>query len=99
MAANHALVGGAMRESGELRIGTSGWHYQHWRGPFYPAKLSPARMLEVYQQQFDTVEINNSFYGLPSAATLETWRDATPPGFVFAAKASRYITHLKRLTD
>ena len=84
---------------GMIRIGTSGWHYKHWQGPFYPEKLPASRYLQYYQQQFDTVEINNSFYRLPNPSTLETWRDSTPPGFLFAVKASRFITHNKKLKD
>src|SRR5438094_9990630 len=100
MAANHALVGGAMRESGgEIRIGTSGWHYQHWRGPFYPPGLPASRMLAFYLERFDTVELNNSFYKLPAVSALDSWRESTPDGFVFAAKGSRFLTHMKKLTD
>lgn len=84
---------------GEVRIGTSGWHYTHWRGPFYPAGLPASRMLAYYAREFDTVEVNNSFYRLPERATFEAWRKATPAGFCFAVKASRYITHMKKLTD
>ena len=83
----------------EVRIGASGWHYKHWRGPFYDAALPPSKMLAHYVQHFDTVEINNSFYRLPTAKAVEMWRDATPPGFLFAVKASRYITHNKKLGD
>jgi len=81
------------------RIGTSGWHYKHWKGPFYPEKLAAARMLEYYQQHFDTVELNNTFYCLPGEAALEDWRDRAPAGFCFAVKASRYLTHMKKLKD
>jgi uncharacterized protein YecE (DUF72 family) len=85
--------------SAHLRIGTSGWHYKHWCGPFYAEKLSPAKMLEFYFQHFDTVEINNSFYKLPSADTFRCWRQSTPRGFCFAVKASRFITHMKKLKE
>jgi uncharacterized protein YecE (DUF72 family) len=78
-------------------VGTSGWHYPHWRGPFYPHNLAPAAWLGFYARQFATVEINSSFYRLPSLAALRAWRQATPPGFSFALKASRYITHMKKL--
>jgi uncharacterized protein YecE (DUF72 family) len=78
-------------------IGTSGWHYPHWQGPFYPRGLVPAAWLEYYARQFSTVEINNSFYGLPSHATARAWKSATPASFTFAMKASRYITHMKKL--
>jgi uncharacterized protein YecE (DUF72 family) len=83
----------------EIRIGTSGWHYGHWRGAFYPDRCSPPKMLEHYVAHFDTVEINNSFYKLPSSNTFRCWRDATPKNFCFAVKASRFITHNKKLKD
>jgi uncharacterized protein YecE (DUF72 family) len=83
----------------EVRIGCSGWHYQHWRGTFYPAKTRPANMLGLYIQQFDTVELNNTFYRLPPEAAVRDWRDSTPPGFVFAVKGSRFLTHMKKLKD
>jgi uncharacterized protein YecE (DUF72 family) len=82
-----------------IHIGTSGWHYGHWRGPFYPEDLPQRRFLEYYMARFHTVEINNSFYQLPKAETLILWRDTVPQGFVFTAKASRYITHMKKLKD
>jgi uncharacterized protein YecE (DUF72 family) len=85
--------------SGNIRIGTSGWHYKHWRGPFYPGDLPAAEMLSFYARHFDTVEINNSFYRLPAVATFESWRDSAPARFSFAVKASRYITHMKKLKD
>ncbi|HXV24214.1 MAG TPA: DUF72 domain-containing protein [Alphaproteobacteria bacterium] len=79
----------------KVRIGTSGWHYQHWRGLFYPPGEAPSLMR--YAERFDTVEINSSFYRLPSPETFEAWRDQTPPGFLFSVKASRFITHMKKL--
>ena len=82
-----------------VRIGTSGWHYKHWVGPFYPADMRPPRMLRWYAERFDTVEINNSFYRLPAATAVETWCRETPPDFCFAVKASRYITHNRKLKD
>lgn len=82
-----------------LRIGTSGWHYKHWVGNFYPARLPVSKMLKHYYEHFDTVEINNSFYMLPKVETLRTWRDITPKGFEFAIKASRFLTHNKKLKD
>jgi len=84
---------------GELRIGTSGWIYRHWKGRFYPADLSPRRYLEYYAEHFCTVELNSPFYRLPSRKTFEGWRERTPEGFVFAVKANRTITHLKKLKD
>jgi uncharacterized protein YecE (DUF72 family) len=84
---------------GKIHIGTSGWHYAHWRGPFYPEKIKAAGMLEFYVNRFDTVEINNSFYRLPPIDALKDWRDSTPPDFCFAVKGSRYLTHMKKLKD
>jgi uncharacterized protein YecE (DUF72 family) len=83
----------------EIRIGTSGWHYKHWRGPFYEDNCPASKMLPSYYSQFDTVEINNSFYKLPAPGTFSCWRDATPENFCFAVKASRFITHNKKLKD
>lgn len=78
-------------------IGTSGWHYEHWRGLFYPEKLAKARWLEFYARHFSTVELNNTFYRLPSGNAFGVWRDSTPADFTFAVKVSRFITHIKRL--
>ncbi|MGQ9546479.1 MAG: DUF72 domain-containing protein [Dehalococcoidia bacterium] len=78
-------------------IGCSGWHYEHWRGLYYPAELPKSGWLSFYAQQFSTVELNNSFYHLPSEKAFATWRQSTPSDFVFAVKVSRYITHIKRL--
>jgi uncharacterized protein YecE (DUF72 family) len=83
----------------EIRIGTSGWHYKHWIERYYPAKLPASKMLAHYQQDFDTVEINNSFYRLPQEETFKNWRKRVPNGFIFAVKASRFLTHIKRLKD
>lgn len=82
-----------------MRIGTSGWEYAHWRGRFYPRDLPVDRRLEFYAERFDTVELNNSFYRLPEADTFAAWRRRVPDGFAFAVKASRYLTHLKRLRE
>jgi uncharacterized protein YecE (DUF72 family) len=83
----------------EVRIGTSGWHYKHWRGNFYPESCPVSKMLEEYGRYFDTVEINSSFYKLPDPETFSRWREQTPPGFTFAVKASYFITHNKKLSD
>jgi uncharacterized protein YecE (DUF72 family) len=83
----------------EVRIGTSGWNYPHWRGAFYPPGLPSSKWLEFYAHHFDTVEINATFYGRPKPSTFEKWYQSTPPGFLFAVKASRYITHIKRLKN
>lgn len=84
---------------GEIHVGTSGWHYDHWRGPFYPEDADSETYLSRYVEVFATVEINTSFYHLPERETLERWTEVAPEGFVFAAKASRYITHMKKLKD
>jgi uncharacterized protein YecE (DUF72 family) len=83
----------------ELRIGCSGWNYASWKGTFYPAGLPPSRWLSFYVDRFDTVEANGTFYCLPAPQTFASWRDGTPRRFVMAVKASRYLTHLKRLRD
>lgn len=83
----------------ELRIGTSGWNYPHWRGRFYPESQPKARWLEYYGSRFDTVEVNATFYRLPRPSTFEGWKHRTPDGFLWAVKASRFITHIKRLKD
>lgn len=84
---------------GEIRVGCSGWQYGHWRGGFYPADLPQSRWLEHYASVFDTVEVNNTFYRLPETSTFAAWRDRTPPGFLFSVKASRFLTHMKKLKD
>ncbi len=80
-------------------IGTSGWHYDDWRGRFYPEKLPKTRWLEFYARHFPTLEINNTFYRLPKESVFQKWHDASPDGFIFSVKVSRYITHVKRLKD
>lgn len=84
---------------GKVYIGTSGWHYKHWLGTFYPQDLPAKEMLSFYAQHFDTVELNNTFYRLPSPATFDSWRDHSPTRFLFAVKGSRFITHMKKLKD
>lgn len=81
----------------EFRVGTSGWHYKHWRDDFYPHGLPAARWFDHYARTFDTVELNASFYRQPKPAAWALWRNEAPPGFLFAVKASRYITHTRRL--
>ena len=80
-------------------IGTSGWQYRHWRGRLYPPGLPRRRWLEHYAERFATVEVNATFYRLPAAATFDGWRARTPEGFTMAVKASRYLTHVRRLRD
>ncbi|MEU1197826.1 DUF72 domain-containing protein [Streptomyces sp. NPDC005813] len=82
-----------------LYVGTSGWQYKDWRGVLYPDGLPLRLWLEEYAAHFATVEINNAFYRLPSRENFESWRERTPDGFVVAVKASRYLTHIKRLRD
>jgi len=86
--------------AGAIHIGTSGWHYKHWRGPFYPEKGCPtSRWLEFYSREFPTVEVNSTFYRLASRDAVARWVKQTPVDFVLAPKISRYITHIKRLSD
>ncbi|WP_159799145.1 DUF72 domain-containing protein [Flavobacterium sp. MK4S-17] len=80
-------------------IGTSGWQYKHWRGTFYPDDIKVKDHFLYYQEHFNTVEINNSFYRLPAKETFEKWYNNSPEGFVYVIKANRYITHLKKLND
>jgi uncharacterized protein YecE (DUF72 family) len=84
---------------GALRIGCSGWNYQHWRELFYPRGCPPARWLGYYARFFDTVEVNATFYRLPTRKAVAGWVEQSPEGFLFAIKSSRYLTHIKRLTD
>ncbi|MHC4657652.1 MAG: DUF72 domain-containing protein [Planctomycetota bacterium] len=83
----------------DIRIGTSGWHYQHWSGRFYPSDLPKSKWLQYYAKDFDTVEVNNTFYQLPKSQTFENWRRQAPDDFLYTVKANRYITHIKRLKD
>jgi len=80
-------------------LGTSGWQYRDWRGPFYPKELPQRGWLEHFAGQFATVEVNNAFYRLPERDTFARWREQTPADFVVAVKMSRYLTHIKRLRD
>lgn len=84
----------------EVQIGTSGWHYSHWSdGIFYPRGFPKSLWLNYYSEKFSAVEINSTFYRLPSEQTLRAWKDATPPHFRFTAKASRFLTHMKKLAS
>lgn len=85
--------------TGRVLIGTSGWSYASWRGTFYPDGTRQQDFLAAYADRFESVEINNTFYNLPDAATVKAWREQTPADFLFAAKASRYLTHMKKLKD
>lgn len=82
-----------------IRIGTSGWVYDDWKGRFYPADVGSEAMLPFYAQTFDTVEVNNTFYQLPSADSVDGWRERSPEGFLFAVKMNRYVTHRKNLLE
>lgn len=82
-----------------IHIGTSGWHYKHWVGTFYPSRTPGSKMFAFYCEHFDTVELNNTFYSLPKPAGLQNWRESSPANFCFAAKGSRFITHMKKLKD
>ena len=81
----------------ELRVGTSGWQYDHWGGRFYPKELPKAKWLEHYAEYFDTVELNNPFYRQPEKKTFVRWRGRVPDTFVYSVKLNRWITHIKRL--
>ena len=82
-----------------LRIGTSGWNYNHWRERFYPPDIAKSKWLEYYSDHFDTIEVNATFYRLPKPKTFENWYERTPENFNWAVKASKYITHTKRLKE
>ena len=88
-----------MQMPSACRIGCSGWNYKHWRGNFYPTALPLREWFGEYARVFDTVEINNTFYRLPESSTFELWREKAPDDFLYAIKASRFITHLKRLGE
>jgi len=88
-----------MAKQAEIRIGTSGYQYDHWRGIFYPEKMAKKDWFTFFAAAFDTVEINNTFYHLPQAATFDAWRAQAPHGFCFALKYSRFGSHLKHLKD
>jgi uncharacterized protein YecE (DUF72 family) len=83
----------------QIYIGTSGWSYKHWRGTFYPQEVKVKDQFAYYLQNFNTVEINNTFYQLPSEETFLNWKKNTPESFTYVIKASRYITHMKKLHD
>jgi uncharacterized protein YecE (DUF72 family) len=85
--------------SAVAHVGCSGWQYKHWRGTFYPAELPQRHWFTYYAGKFDTVEINNTFYRLPAASTFTEWKRRAPPDFVYAVKASRFLTHMKKLKD
>lgn len=84
---------------GRFRVGTSGYHYEHWRGVLYPEDAPADEWFAHYARAFDTVELNATFYRLPDAGTVDTWRESAPEGFLYAVKFSRYGTHMKHLKD
>ena len=88
-----------MHSHTEARVGCSGWEYKHWKGDFYPDSLPRQRWFEHYASVFDTVELNNSFYRLPQKQTMRSWRLQAPVRFLYAVKASRYLTHMRKLKD
>ncbi|HEX6178231.1 MAG TPA: DUF72 domain-containing protein [Thermoanaerobaculia bacterium] len=85
--------------SAEIHIGTSGYSYKHWVGRYYPEDLKPSEWLRYYLRDFDTVELNNTFYTLPKEETFDSWRKNTPADFLFAVKGSRFLTHMIKLKD
>jgi len=87
------------RSRGALFIGTSGWHYRHWRGTFYPDRLPTSRWFTYYRSVFSSVEMNATFYRLPTVQAVLAWKNQAPPGFLYAIKGSRFITHNKKLSD
>ena len=83
-----------------IHIGTSGWNYRHWKGNFYPESISQKDWFQYYiKQGFNTVELNSSFYHLPKNSTYKKWYESVPNDFVYSVKASRYITHIKKLHE
>lgn len=88
-----------MAKNISIRIGTSGWTYKHWQEVFYPVELPQSKWLEYYTDHFETVELNASFYRLPNPKTFENWKTRTPDNFLWSVKASKYITHTRRLKD
>ncbi|MFW5893901.1 MAG: DUF72 domain-containing protein [Verrucomicrobiota bacterium] len=86
-------------QEGTVRIGTSGYQYDHWRGAFYPDAMAKTQWFDYYARIFDTVEINNTFYNLPETETFRSWRAQAPRGFLYTLKFSRYGSHIKRLKD
>jgi uncharacterized protein YecE (DUF72 family) len=93
------LASAARMGLGCARVGCSGWEYKHWRGDFYPTDLPRTRWFAHYAATFDTVEINNTFYRLPEESTFARWAERAPAGFIYAVKASRFLTHMKKLKD
>lgn len=87
------------KKKGKIFIGTSGWHYKHWIGTFYPKDMKAPEFTEHYVKYFSTVEINNSFYKLPSKETFDNWANSVPKDFIFSVKANRFMTHMKKLKD
>lgn len=95
----HDHLNNGLKKKKKIFIGTSGWHYSHWKGPFYPKDLPEKHFLEHYVQHFSTVELNRTFYSLPKRKVFEDYGATVPRSFLFSVKASRYITHNKKLKD
>jgi uncharacterized protein YecE (DUF72 family) len=93
------LAGNRLSDGSSILIGTSGWQYEDWRGRLYPRDLPKTRWLDHFSARFPTVEVNNTFYRLPEPATFDRWRSQSAADFVITVKASRYITHIRRLRD
>jgi uncharacterized protein YecE (DUF72 family) len=93
------FVAGSFMAKGNYHIGTSGWHYKHWKEGYYPPKLKPADWLNYYAGEFNTAEINASFYRMPTISTVENWAATVRDDFRFCPKISRYLTHMKKLRD
>lgn len=87
------------RKKSRIRVGCSGWNYKHWKGVFYPEDMPQKKWFAFYARIFDTVEINNTFYNLPSEKTFRSWADQAESNFLYSVKANRYITHIKRLKE
>jgi uncharacterized protein YecE (DUF72 family) len=98
-ARSHSKTDACAQSDLEIRIGISGWNYKGWRGVFYPPDLPHRRELEFASRQFNSIEINGSFYSLQRPSSYQRWYDGTPPDFVFSVKGGRFITHMKRLRD
>lgn len=95
----NAKSGPPMTQTRKIYIGTSGWSYSHWKGVYYPPKMKPTDFLSYYAKSFSITEINTSFYHLPKAQTVLNWMAKVPENFRFCPKLSRYITHMKNLTE
>lgn len=87
------------KASNQILIGTSGWYYKHWYGFFYPEDIAKNKWFKYYTENFDTVELNNSYYRFPTESAVKKWYDSSPDNFVYAVKMNRYVTHIKKMKD